>query len=334
MPVIKADAYGHGAVEVANALSDASQFAVAIVEEALALREAGVKQPIVVLEGAFCHKGFEVCASQTFLPVIHNSEQLHMYESLPSDARPACWMKIDLGMHRLGFMPEEIADVWKRLCKLHPTMPVLCGHFSDADDADCPVTPSQMSQFLHWQSTLNCQASLANSPAITYWPESHVKWNRAGIALYGVAPNIDIAKPQGLTPVMTLEAPVISVREISEGESVGYGGTWQAQRRSRIATVAIGYADGYPRHAPNGTPVLINGLECPLAGRVSMDMIGVDVTDLASVKVGDRAELWGKHLAVETIAKHCGTIGYELVTRVGPRVPRVIKSTTNNKEEQ
>nr|WP_276310705.1 alanine racemase [Alteromonas sediminis] len=327
MPVVKANGYGHGAVAVAKALPSAAQFAVAIVEEALELRAAGVTQPIVILEGAFCKAGFEACYEGGFIPVIHCIEQIIEYQRLDASMRPPCWMKIDVGMHRLGFMSDDIPTAWQTLCTLHPVKPVLCGHFSDADDADCPVTPSQMTQFLDWQRQFQCQASLANSPAITFWPQSHVEWNRAGIALYGVAPNIDVAKPKGLSPVMTLQAPVISLRKIKTGESVGYGGTWQAQKPSCIATLAIGYADGYPRHAPSGTPVLINGVECPLAGRVSMDMISVDVTALTTIKIGDKAELWGKQLAVETIAKHCSTIGYELVTRVGPRVPRIM--TTN-----
>ena len=324
MPVIKADAYGHSAVNTSLRLSQqAKAFAVAIAEEGIQLRNAGVQVDIIVLEGVYSKEALLACFEYRLTPVLHCDEQIGIYASLDADTRPQCWVKYDIGMHRLGFSDDNVVQAYQKLKQLAPLSPVLCGHFSCADNPDSSSTPEQQQRFIEMQRQLGCEGSLANSPAVTLWPDSHVAWNRAGIAIYGVSASDKKARPSFLTPVMTLLAPVIAIRTISAGETVGYGDTWQAERTSVIATVAIGYADGYPRHAPTGTPVWINGIQAKLVGRVSMDMITIDITDLENVTVGDEVELWGKHLAVEEIADCCGTIAYELVTRVGPRVPRI-----------
>lgn len=324
---IKADAYGHGAVEAAQVLHQADGFALATLGEAEQLRYAGITHPLMLLEGTVNADQARVAAELGCATVVHQSDQLAQLESLGRQVRhQSIWLKVDTGMHRLGVQPEEAADYWRRLAALTVEPVGVLTHFASADGDDPAPTEAQLARFEQALGGIGDDAplSLANSAGILAWPQSHRDWVRPGIMLYGSSPGFGRTGPElGLQPAMTLTAPVIAIRDIAAGEGVGYGGRWRAQRPSRIATLAIGYGDGYPRHAPDGTPVWLQGQSVPLAGKVSMDMITVDVTDLDALSVGDTAELWGRHLSVDEVAAHIGTVGYELLTRVSARVPRL-----------
>jgi len=325
LAVIKANAYGHGAVEVAKSLQPlVPAFAVAFIDEAIVLRTAGITLPILILEGPLDKQDIALAKLHDFWLMLHNSEQASWLNQQQPTYNEKLWLKIDTGMNRLGFSPKDAEQVIANLTDEQKKELVLCSHFSNADEIDNPKTPAQISCFKTIADKYSCQLSMANSAGIINWPESHANFNRLGIALYGTNPSTTIKNmPVKLTPVMTLQSTVIALRELNIGESVGYGETWQAKQASVIATVAIGYADGYPRHAQSGTPVFINKQLAPIAGRVSMDMITVDVTDIANVSLGDVVELWGENLSVETVAEHINTINYELLTRISARVPKV-----------
>lgn len=321
--VVKADAYGHGSVEVANVLSEADGYAVATLAEAITLRESGINARILLLEGFTKEFHIQQVEGYSFDCVIHSFEHLDQMQRYSFTKPVNVWLKVDTGMHRLGFFPEELDDARARVASNSSLN--LCGvmtHMCSADDLSDNATSEQLC-LLNECAKTGENRSAANSAAILCWPETHMDWVRPGIMLYGASPFADKSvKELGLAPVMTLLSPIIAIRIVKKGESTGYGKRWVAQRDSKIATLAIGYADGYPRHAPDGTPIWINGKVAPLAGRVSMDMIMVDVTDLPEVKIGDLAELWGNNIPVDEIANYVGTIGYELVTRLSPRVDR------------
>lgn len=330
MPMVKANAYGHGMIEVANALADsAPAFGVACIEEALALRKANIKQPILLLEGPHSADEIGIAEKHGFWLMLENHNQLQALLTAHLSNPISAWLKLDTGMHRLGFKPEDLQHIYKQLSDSANVADdiVLATHFACADDLESDFTDRQLQCFDSAINTLDFPAptSLANSAAILGWPSIEDNWQRPGYMLYGASP---FSKPQKnadqLQQVMHFQSAVISIRNISAGESVGYTANWTAQRNSIIATVAVGYGDGYPRHAPNGTPVLINGVRCPLVGRVSMDMITVDITDLnTDIKIGTDVTLWGPALSVTEVAMHCGTIGYELLTRMPARVPRI-----------
>lgn len=328
MCVVKANAYGHGAVAVASALAPlADALAVACIEEAIELRQAGLTIPVLLLEGFFEANELEIAAQNEFWVMIDNAQQMTWLETAEVSQPVTCWLKVDTGMHRLGVPAEETADFHRRLSSSKNCRDeiVTCTHFASADDLASAQTPEQLALFEKVTAGLAGPRSAANSPGLLGWPQSHYEWIRPGYMLYGNSP---FSQPHpntdALQPVMTLCSAVISLRDLEPGESVGYGASWTAQRPSRIATVSIGYGDGYPRLAANGTPVLINGQRAPLAGRVSMDMITVDVTDLPMVNIGDEVILWGEELSAGEVAAHAGTIGYELTTRMPARTPRVI----------
>jgi len=328
MAVIKADAYGHGAVAIAKALeTKTNAFAVACIEEALELREAGIATPILLLEGIFEPDELDIAAQQNFWLMIDNHLQVERLEQAQLNAPLNCWLKIDTGMHRMGVQPTDVEDIYKRLQATSNVEEgiVLCTHFASADELQSDQTHRQIDCFMKTGTGIEAERSTANSPALLGWPESHMEWTRPGYMLYGNSPfgTLPHENTEALQPVMTLRSAVISLRQIPAGESVGYGAIWTAERPSVIATVTIGYGDGYPRLAKNGTPVLINGQRATLAGRVSMDMITVDVTDLEEVQIGDEVTLWGPGLPVAEVAEWAGTIGYELTTRMPPRTPRV-----------
>lgn len=323
MAVIKANAYGHGAVSVARILRDhASHFVVAIIEEAITLREAGITSPVVVLEGAHQPKECALAYRNHCILVAHSEYQLQWLLACPKDQRPVVWIKVDTGMHRLGFSVQDLPTILSKYKSLITPESVLVTHFSSADDLDSDATFSQLRAFNHIVDTSGMAVSIANSPASILWPNCRQGWIRLGVGLYG-------SQPEGgkidLKPAMTLRSSVIALRDIAPGESVGYGHIWTATTHSRIATIGIGYADGYPRHCANGTPVLVNGQRAQLVGRVSMDMITVDVTGLEQVAIGDKVELWGEHLSIDEVAQHANTISYELMTCVSARVPRIVK---------
>ncbi len=324
MAVVKANAYGHGLVPTALALADADAFAVARLEEAVALRDAGSKRRIVLLEGVLNAAQLAQAAQLELDLVVHQPLQIALLEAYRGPQPFPLWLKVDTGMNRLGFRPQEFRAAWERLRNLRPAplqLRVLT-HLACADEADSSYTAEQLARLQPLIAGLDVELSIANSAAILAHPSTHAAWVRPGLALYGISPFAERRGAQlGLRAAMTLESTVIAVREVAPGERVGYGGMWRAQRPSRLAIVAAGYGDGLPRSIPNGAPVLIGGHRAPLAGRVSMDMIAVDITELPPVSVGDRVELWGTRLAVEEIAAAAGTVAYELLCGVSQRVP-------------
>jgi alanine racemase len=324
MAVVKANAYGHGLVPTALALAEADAFAVARLEEGLALRAAGIAQPIVLLEGIFSAEQLQEAARHGFDLVVHDALQIELLEKMAGAHRFVLWIKIDTGMNRLGFPPREFAAALERLRRLTPA-PLeirLLTHLACAEERDHRVTHAQVARFREAASGLDYAVSIANSAGVFGDAELGCDWVRPGLALYGASPFADTTAARlGLEPVMSLETSVIAMRRISRGETVGYGGTWTAPRDSAIAIVAAGYGDGLARALPGGTPVLIGGERAPIVGRVSMDMIAADVTELSGVHVGTRAVLWGPGLPVEEIARHAGTIPYELLCGVSQRVP-------------
>jgi alanine racemase len=322
LAVIKADAYGHGAIEIANALSDdAEGFAVAFIDEAVHLREYGIVQPILLLEGVMSEAEMALAYELNFWVMLHRSEHFEWLRSLAPSQRPKVWIKVDTGMHRLGIGLDDIHSVLTEFDDLLIEGTVLCSHLACADEKHNSFNVQQSKQLEELALSHGLGFSMANSAGISQWPMTHGSWNRLGIALYGCAQSIHNISLI-LKPVMTLTAPIIALRSIEKGESVGYGQSWVAQRKTTIATVAIGYADGYPRHARVGTPAWLHNQRISLVGRVSMDMITFDVTDLAQVEVKDKVELWGEHLSVEEVAECASTISYELLTSVSPRVKR------------
>ncbi|MEH6593393.1 MAG: alanine racemase [Halioglobus sp.] len=328
MAVVKANAYGHGAVVVAQALeAHTDAFAVACIEEALELREAGILTPILLLQGIFEATELAQASQQGFWVMIENEWQMQALEQAQLASPLRCWLKIDTGMNRLGIDPADTEAFYQRLKNTVNAEEgtVLCTHFASADDLLNNQTIEQIGVFSAVCENFSAPRSAANSAGILGWPESRMEWIRPGYMLYGNSPFGLQSHPntEALQAVMTLGSAVISMRDVLPGETVGYAGSWKASRPSRIATVTIGYGDGYPRLAKNGTPVLVNGQRAALAGRVSMDMITIDVTDLDDVNIGDAVTLWGKGLPIAEVAEWAGTIGYELTTRMPGRTPRV-----------
>ncbi|HWL63953.1 MAG TPA: alanine racemase [Steroidobacteraceae bacterium] len=324
MAVVKANAYGHGLVTTALCLADADAFAVARLQEALVLRGAGVRKPIVLLEGVFDAEQLAEAARHDLQIVVHTDEQLALLGGGPVAASFIVWLKIDTGMNRLGFRVEQAASALLRLASLGPRVRELrlLSHFANADEADSAMTGLQLARFNELSAGRGWTRSLCNSAGLFSQPAGQVEWVRPGLALYGVSPFPELLGTQlGLRPAMRLVSTVIAVREVRAGETVGYGGAWRALRDARVAIVAAGYGDGLPRSLENGTPVLVNGRRAALVGRVSMDMVAVDVTAIPGVRVGDPAILWGPELPVEQIAAHAGTIPYELLCGVSQRVP-------------
>ncbi len=324
MAVVKANAYGHGLTGTALALADADAFAVARLEEAMALREAGLRRRIVLLEGVFDAAQLQEAARLDLDLVVHQDLQLALLETQPSERRYRLWLKVDTGMNRLGFRPEQFRAAWQRLTRLSapPLELRVLTHLAGADEEDGSFTREQLARLEPLVQGLNVEVSIANSAAILSQPTTHAHWVRPGLALYGISPFPQRrGREFGLKPAMTLESTVIAVRELPAGERVGYGGTWRASRPTRLAIIAAGYGDGLLRSLSNGAPMLIGARRVPLVGRVSMDMIAADVTELPGVSVGDRVELWGAGLAVEEVAAAGGTIAYELLCAVSQRVP-------------
>lgn len=325
MAAIKANAYGHGLCHAARALKDADAFGLARIDEALKLRAAGIEHRLVLLEGVVNADDLRVAATQRLDIVIHCIEQVGMLESFAGAHRFDVWLKLDTGMHRIGLSPEQFADVHRRLSHTRAVHTIrLMTHLAMAEALESQVTPRQLEAFNTATSGLAGERSIANSAGLIGWPEAHTDWVRPGLMLYGVSPMANAsAADLGLRPVMTLTTRLIAVNRVRAGETVGYACRWRAERDSIIGVAAIGYGDGYPRHLPNGSPVLVNGNETKLAGRVSMDMIAIDLTDLRNVQIGAEVVLWGSGLPIERVADAAGTIGYELACRVNERVHRV-----------
>ena len=323
LAVIKANAYGHGAVRIAQSLKGIYAFGVARINEALTLRDAGIDKPIVLLEGFFEDSDLSTLVTENLQSVVQSEQQVEAILKADLKKPLTVWLKLDTGMHRLGFHPEQFDYVYQQLKNnKNVQQPInLISHFSCADELDNPITTEQIKLFKQHIKKDCGLNSLANSAAVLAWPEAHCDMIRPGIALYGVSPFADKSADEfGLKPVMTLKSRLIAVREHKAGESVGYGATWTATKDTKLGVVAVGYGDGYPRMAPQGTPVLINGRQVPIVGRVSMDMLTVDLGGHCTDRVGDDVILWGEGLPAAQVAGHIGTISYELVSKLTSRV--------------
>lgn len=321
--VLKANAYGHGLLEMARTLTATDAFGVARIEEALELRAGGIVKPILLLEGFFEQSDIEILVTNNIQTVIHSFHQLAMLEQIPLAGQLTVWLKIDTGMNRLGISQEQFGPAYRRLQQIsYVRQPInFMSHFACADDVTNPFTDQQAQQFFQLVDGYDGELSLANSAAILAWPQTHVDWIRPGLLLYGCsAVNDRSAKEYGLRAAMTLSSSVIAIKPLRQGQKVGYGSAWQAPVDTELAVIAIGYGDGYPRHAKTGTPVLINGRRYPIVGRVSMDMITVDLGLNHRINCGDPVILWGQELPVEEIAAWADTISYELLLQLTSRV--------------
>lgn len=324
MAVIKANAYGHGLLRVAQALNNlVDGFAVARVHEGMRLRKAGFQQRIVVLEGFTEREELQNLLDFNLEVSLHSPHQIGILNRQIESKQLGVWVKLDTGMNRLGFKAHDVTKACEQLTACHVVKKPLnfMTHFANADDKNDSKTMRQIELFN--QLTANCdgEKSMANSAGILAWQDSLTDWVRAGIMLYGISPFSDSTGTQlGLQPLMSLHSRLIAVRDISAGETVGYSGTWTSSEATKLGVVAIGYGDGYPRHAENGTPVLVNGERVPLVGRVSMDMITVDLGLNSTAEAGDDVILWGEDLPVEEIALCSNTIPYALVCGITPRV--------------
>jgi alanine racemase len=322
LAVVKANAYGHGLATVARTLTEADGFGVACMDEAVSLRETDVAGTIVSLQGFREPADLSEAAQHRIDLVLHDESQLQMLRSA-SLARPvSIWLKVDTGMARLGIAPERVSSVYRTLREMPQVraVPVLMTHLACADDRGSDFTAHQLASFERAVAGLPGARSIANSAALLAWPNSQYQWVRPGIALYGSSPfSDDDAARFGLKPVMTLTAPLLSVKKLNAGETVGYAGTWVCPEAMMIGITAIGYADGYPRHARSGTPVLVNGRRTQIIGRVCMDMMMIDLRG-CDARPGDEVTLWGEDLPVDEIARYAGTVGYDLLCAVGGKV--------------
>ncbi len=320
--MVKANAYGHGIVRVAHALTLADALGVASLEEGMILRDAGVTQPIVLVEGLFYPEEIDEAAKRHFTLVVHHLPHVEMLEKVKVDKPFNVWLKINTGMHRLGIDPSELGPIYARLMAATSVRkPIgLMTHFAEADMVDGQATAKQLSLFNQVTAKLIGPRSLANSAAIIGWPSAHGDWVRPGLMLYGASPfSNKTGVEHGLQAVMTLWSRLIAITHVKQGGKVGYGGTWQAPEEMVVGVVGVGYGDGYPQFAKNGTPVLVNGIECPLVGRVSMDMLTVDLRKQPHAKIGDPVVLWGEGLPVERVGQCSNTSAYEILTRMTPR---------------
>lgn len=320
--VVKANAYGHGAVVCAQSLADiADGFAVAFCAEAVELRAAGITSPILVLEGCFDIEEFHLAQKLSLWVAIHQERQIKdlEYANLGDD-RLHVWLKVDSGMHRAGFALEDVKRAHERLSKCPAVASItLMSHFSCSDEPSKSITLDQIQAFEKATQGLSGARSLSNSGAVLAWPQATRDWARLGILLYGADP---LPQPTGnLIPVMTLQSTVFAERWLEPGEPIGYGARFVTNAKTRVGLVALGYADGYPRQVPSGTPVAVDGALTTIIGRVSMDMITIDLTPLPQAGIGSKVELWGKQIDVNVIAQAAGTISYELLCNV-KRVPK------------
>jgi alanine racemase len=325
--VVKAGAYGHGLLRAAAALSDADGYALLDLNEAVRLREAGITKPILLLEGIFQPADLETVDRCGLTLALHDREQILMLERSRLSAPVAVCLKLNTGMHRLGFAGAQVRAAYSRLQASGKVAAItLMTHFADADGAG--GVAAQMARFAQWTAGLGGEATLANSAALLRYPETRADWVRPGIMLYGCSPFAELsADALGLQPAMTLASEIIALQELKPGDRVGYGGTFAAMRPMRIGVVACGYADGYPRHAPGfndrSTPVLVAGRRTHTLGRVSMDMLCVDLSDIAEARVGSPVVLWGEGLSADEVAASAGTLSYELLCALAARVPQI-----------
>ena len=325
--VVKANAYGHGLHRAMRAFADADGLALIEVERAVELRERGWVKPILLLEGVFDGLDASLLAGLGLESAVHSVAQIEILESSRLTAPIDVHLKMNSGMNRLGFAPDAFGAAYARLAAIPMVRRIsLMTHFANADALEHPVLgmAEQVRRFGAGAAGLPGERSLCNSGAVLHYAEAPAllqgDWVRPGIMLYGGSPGAGSANDHGLLPAMTLAGEIIGVQQLRAGDAVGYGSRYVAERAMTIGVVACGYADGYPRHAPHGTPVLVDGQGSSLVGRVSMDMLAVDLTPLASAGVGSRVTLWGDALPIDTVATCAGTIGYELMCAVSPRV--------------
>lgn len=320
--VLKANAYGHGIDRVREALSATDGFALLNMEEAIQLREQGWKKPILLLEGFFQPEDLHLIDRYRLTTSVHSNWQINALASARLAAPVDIYLKMNSGMNRLGFRPEQVNGAWQKLRALSTVGEMtLMAHFADAENPQGLIAPMQRVE--QAAEGLNCPRSLSNSACTLWHPEAHFDWVRPGIILYGASPSgdwQDIAG-SGLKPVMTLSSEIIAVQQLQPGDGVGYGYRYHASTAQRIGVVACGYADGYPRHAPTGTPVCVDGVMTQVVGAVSMDMITVDLTPCPQAGIGSAVELWGEQVKIDQVAKAAGTVGYELMCALAPRVP-------------
>lgn len=322
--VVKADAYGHGLLPVAQSLTGADGLAVARVEEGIRLREAGLTLPVLVLEGAVFTDEVEAAGRHRLELALHQEEQAALLEQARPPRPLQVWIKVDTGMHRLGVDPGAVLGLLARLGRCPRVAPgiALMTHLANADDP-ADATSERQCERLRALAPAGTTLSIGNSAGILAFPAARTDWVRPGIMLYGGSPLVGRGADQlDLRPVMTLTTRLIAVKRLRRGDAVGYGGTFVCPEDMAVGIAGIGYGDGYPRHAPGGTPVLLGGRRAPLVGRVSMDMLSIDLRGLPPARVGDPVTLWGEGLPVDEIAARAGTISYELLCRVTPRVHR------------
>ncbi len=334
--MVKANAYGHGVVRVAQALSEADALGVASLEEGIKLREAGVTQPIVLMEGLFHPDELTDSLRYQFTLVVHHEAHVEILEKANVENQLSIWLKINTGMHRLGIDPHQVSAIHQRLCNIAAIKkPIgLMTHFAEADVADSSATLKQIQTFNQATAHLQGPRSLANSAAILAWPKAHGDAVRPGLMLYGASPfQNSTGHDHGLKPVMTLSSRIIAITKVQKNGKVGYGGTWTAPEDMLVGVVGVGYGDGYPQFAQNGTPVLVNGVQCELVGRVSMDMLTVDLRKQPHAVIGDPVTLWGTGLPVELVARHSNTSAYEILTRMTPR-PKIEVKALNEEGEK
>lgn len=315
--VIKANAYGHGVQAAADAFSQADAFALATAGEAIALRQSGVTKTLIVLQGCFDSEALKTLAELDIQTVVHQPHQITLLEQCP-ELKLDVWLKVNTGMHRLGIPLAMVETAYQRLraCKSVGQLRLM-SHLANADEPDHAKNCEQLSALSRLREMLNLEASMANSAALVALPESRLQWVRPGIMLYGSSPLLaKTAAELNLKAAMNFDSKLIAVQQLQQGDEIGYGSTWQCRQAMKVGIVAAGYADGYPRHAPSGTPVWINNTLCPLLGRVSMDSLCVDLRGVTA-EVGDRVVLWGKELSVDVVAEHAGTISYELLCHAG-----------------
>ena len=326
--VVKANGYGHGLMNALRGFADADGMALVEPDAAVLLRQRGWRKPVLLLEGFFDEADLEAVAAHGLDTVVHCEEQLRMLEAAALRGSVNIHLKVNTGMNRLGFRPHEVASAHARLRALPGVGKiVLVTHFANADDEHNQALPlaEQVRRMREAAAGLDVPLSLSNSAASLLHGELAENWVRPGIMLYGATPGMASAASFALTPAMTLTSRIIAIQQISASEAVGYGSRFLAERPMRIGVVACGYADGYPRHAPGGTPILVDGARCALAGRVSMDMLTVDLSNAPQAQVGSPVTLWGEGLPIDEVAHAAGTIGYELMCAVAPRVAVTVR---------
>jgi alanine racemase len=324
MPALKADAYRHGMIQTAETLHDSADgFLVACLSEALRLRDAQISLPIMVIQGHQCLDDLIVAAEKDIRLVIHDQAQLPSLDQLPASAQVKITLKLDTGMHRLGLSPELAISLYNKLQK-HPNVHSeiwLMSHLACADDLDNDHASQQINCFNQYTQALSAPKTIANSAGILGWVDSHYDWIRPGIMMYGSSPFADkLYAELGLEATMTLTAPLIAKHPLKKGDAIGYGSTWTCPKDMLVGVIACGYADGYPRHIAQDTPIWMNGRKTRILGRVSMDLIVIELTDLPA-EIGQLAECWGEHIAVDEIAISAETISYELLCHAGSSTP-------------